>query len=122
MCISNISFQLVPRPSSGTQPENLDIPHTGPLLGAPYHSRLPDRSSTSHEQLEQSGIPARLSVVVSVVVDKEQLRSGRIAAADKAASLLLASQDGLVPVKYMLRSYHVPVEVFLVETVVEQAA
>lgn len=59
MCISNISFQLVPRPSSGTQPENPDIPHTGPLLGAPYHSRLPDRSSTSHEQLEQSGIPVR---------------------------------------------------------------
>jgi len=57
--ISSISFLPVLRPSFGTQPENPDIPHTGPLLEAPCHSRLPDRSRMYHEQSVQPGIPVR---------------------------------------------------------------
>ena len=57
--ISSIPFLPMPRPSSDTLPENQDIPHTGPLLEAPCHSRLPDRSRMYHEQPVQSGISVR---------------------------------------------------------------
>ena len=132
----------MPRPSYGTQPENPDIPHMGPLLEVPCHSRLPDRSRMYHEQPVQPGIPVRfrsalvpfrlvygrLPVVVAVVVDKELFRDGMLAAADKSALLhlvaylFLASRDGLEPVGYMLHSCHVPVGAFPVESAVEQAA
>ena len=99
MHISSISFLPVPRPSSGTQPENPDIPHTGPLLEVPCHSRLPDRSRMYHGLPVQSGIPVRfrsalvpfrlvygrLSATVPVVVDKEPSQAGKPAAADRAA-------------------------------------
>ena len=97
--ISSISFLPVPRPSSGTQPENPDIPHTGPLLEAPCHFRLPDRSRMYHGLPVQSGIPVRfrsvlvpfrsvyvrLLVAVPVVVDKEPPQAGKPTAANMAA-------------------------------------
>ena len=97
--ISSIPFLPVPRPSYGTQPENPDIPHTGPLLEVPCHSRLPDRSRMYHGLPVQFGIPVRfrsvpvlfrsvyghLSAAVPVVVDKEPSQAGKPAAADRAA-------------------------------------
>lgn len=47
------------RPSSGTQQENLDIPHTGPLLEVLCHSRLPDQNIISREQPVQPGSSVR---------------------------------------------------------------
>ena len=96
--ISSIPFLPVPRPSSDTLPENQDIPHTGPLLEAPCHSRLPDRSRMYHGLPVQPGIPVRfrsvpvlfrsvygrLSAAVPVVVDKEPSQAGKPAAADGA--------------------------------------
>ena len=90
----------------------------------------------------QSGIPVRfrsvpvlfrsvygrLSAAVPVVVDKEPSQAGKPAAADRAALyllvayLFLALRGGLEQVGYMLRSFHIPVEAFPVESVVEQAA
>ena len=95
-----------------------------------------------HEQPVQPGIPVRfrsalvpfrsvygrLSAAVPVVVDKEPPQAGKPTAADRAALqllvayLFLALQGGLEPVGYMFRSFHIPVEAFPVESVVEQAA
>ena len=136
--ISSIPFLPVPRLSSGILPGNQDIPHTGPLLGAPCHSRLPDRSRMYHGLSVQSGTPVRsrsvlaqphsvyvrLSVAVAVVLGKESPLAGSMAAVGKdallrlAVCLLLVLSGCLEQVGYMSRLFHMQVEVFLVESVV----
>ena len=131
----------MPHPSSGTQPENPDIPHTGPLVEAPCHSRLPDRSRMYHEQPVQFGIPVRfrsvlvsfrsvyvrLSVAVPVVGNKVLPQAGKPVAVDRAALFrhvertLLVSPERSVPIAYVLCSYHILVEGFPVAIVVLSA-